>query len=100
MKEPMASLVVWPTGVMPVKKHRTAEEAAPTPVTSVRIVSFYHHYASRCEMAARNAPNEKMRAELSKMVHVWREFATEHEQMVRKGRDPKVRRHPSLKGWM
>ena len=63
-------------------------------------MSFYRHYASRCEAAARNAPNGKMRAELSKMVHVWREFAVEHEQMLREGRELNVCRNHALKGWM
>lgn len=77
-----------------------AKTAAPTPAASVGIVSFYRHYASRCKGAARHAPNEKMRAELSKMVHVWREFAAEHEQMLLEGRDLDVRRNQFLKGWM
>lgn len=81
-------------------KERLAETAAPTPTASSGIVSFYRHYASQCEIAARNAPNEKMRAELSKMVPVWREFAAEHERMMREGRELNVHRNHPLKGWM
>lgn len=100
MREPTDAVFVPPAGVTPLKKHLTAKAATPTSVSSVGIVSIYRHYANRCELAARNAPNEKMRAELSKMVPVWHEFASEHERRVREGRDIQVRRNPLLKGWM
>lgn len=83
-----------------MKNNHAAEANSPHEPTSTRTVSFYRHYASRCEVAARNAPNERMRAELSKMVYVWREFAAEHEQALREGRDINVCYNPSLKGWM
>lgn len=83
-----------------MKKHLTAETAAPAPASSLNVISFYRHQAGRCETAARNAPNEKMRAELSRMVHIWREFAAEHERMLREGRDLNVRLNQSVKGWM
>jgi hypothetical protein len=83
-----------------VQRNLTVETAAPTPATSERVVSFYRRYASQCATAALNAPNHKMRAELSKMVHVWREFAAEHEQMLREGRDLNLCHNHRLKGWM
>lgn len=70
------------------------------PATSAQVISFYRHYARRCETSARNAPNRMMRAHLSKMVHVWREFAAEHEQMLREGRNLNVHSNQRLKGWM
>lgn len=104
MREPMAALFVCALGVVPLvvplKKHLTAKATAPKPTISPRIVSFYRHYATLCETAARNAPNAKMRADLSKMVRVWQEFAAEHEKTVREGNDIKVQRNHLLKGWM
>lgn len=100
MRNQQTALLVWAAGVKPLKKHRTADATARKKATSAGIVSFYRHYARRCEAAARNAPNDKMRAELSKMVHVWREFAAEHEQMAREGRDLGLRCNHPLKGWM
>jgi hypothetical protein len=83
-----------------VKKHLASEAAARAPATSLNVISFYRHHVCRYETAARHAPNEKLRAQLSKMVHVWREFAAEHERMVSKGSDFNVRLYRSLKGWM
>jgi len=87
-------------GVASVKKHHEAEATAPTPVAPTGIVSFYRHCARRCETAARNAPNQKTRAELSRMISVWHELAAEHEQLLREGRNLDFRDNHSLKGWM
>jgi hypothetical protein len=53
---------------MPVKKASTAKAFALAPDTSTNILSFYRDHARRCEAAARNAPNEELRAEQSKLA--------------------------------
>lgn len=83
-----------------MKRHPTVVSAAPAPASSVNVISFYRHHAYRCETAARNATNGEKRAQLSKMVHVWREFAAEHERIVGEGSDFNVRLYRSVKGWM
>ena len=84
-----------------MKKRRIAKAAERTPApASLKIISFYRQHARRCEASARNAPNEKMRAELSKMADVWRELATDHERMAREGSDLNIHIDPNLKGWM
>lgn len=83
-----------------MKRHSTVVSAAPAPASSVNVISFYRHHAYRCETAARNATNGEKRAQLSKMVHVWREFAAEHERIVGEGSDFNVRLYRSVKGWM
>lgn len=87
-------------GAVPVKRHPTVVSAAPAPAGSVNVISFYRHHAYRCETAARKAANDDKRAQLSKMVHVWREFAAEHERTVREGSDFNVRLYRTVKGWM
>lgn len=64
------------------------------------IVSFDRHDAALCETAARNAPNAKIRADFSKMVCVWQEFAAEHEKALAEGSDVNVQRNHLLKDWM
>ncbi|HEY6291642.1 MAG TPA: hypothetical protein VI455_08790 [Terriglobia bacterium] len=89
------------TALDPVRECFAAEEAesAPKRANPLNIISFYRQYARRCEAAARNAPNEQIRAEHSKMVHVWREFAAEHERMVHEGSDFARLLNQSLKDW-
>lgn len=82
-----------------MQSYSDAEAATSKPDRSARIISFYRDYATRCEIAARNAPNQKMRAELAKMVPVWRDFAALHEEMVRTHRDF-IGGRCTLKGWM
>ena len=86
--------------LLPVNKAFAAKAFKPASATSRNILSFYRHHAQRCETAARNARNEKMRAELSKMAHVWREFAAEHERTLGEGDEFNARLDQSLKGWM
>jgi len=51
-------------------------------------------FAKQCEIAARNAPTEKQRAELEKMGQVWHDF----EDIIRRGGDRLV--YGKIKGWM
>ena len=47
-----------------------------------QIFSYYRGYATQCRTAARNSPNSNQRAELQKMVQVWKDFAEMHERMM------------------
>jgi hypothetical protein len=51
-------------------------------------------FAKQCEVAARNAPTEKQRAELEKMGKVWQDF----EEIIRRGGNRLV--YGKIKGWM
>lgn len=53
--------------------------------SGVELLSYYRTYAGRCRAAARNSPTAGQRAELEKMVRVWKEFADLHEQLMRAG---------------
>ena len=83
-----------------MKDQQTAAASSSEPAISAEFVSFYRHCVRQCESAAQNAQNEQMRSELSRMVDVWREFAAEHERMLRQGKNFDVRRNHALKGWM
>jgi hypothetical protein len=66
------------------------------------VLSYYRRHAQHCQIYARNAPSEKQRAALQKMVPAWSDFAREHERMVREsaGNRASPIRHSSLEGWM
>jgi hypothetical protein len=66
------------------------------------ILSYYRRYARDCEMAAKNARNEKQRSALRNMLPAWNDFAEKHERMIRDSVKQCARavRHGSIKGWM
>ena len=67
-----------------------------------QIFSYYRGYAVQCRTAARNSPNSNQRAELQKMVQVWKDFAEMHERMTREsGNDTRINpaRRP-IKSWI
>jgi hypothetical protein len=85
-----------------VKTLREHPSATAAPSSEAVVLSYYRRHARQCQIYARNAPNEKQRAALQKMVPVWSDFAVEHERMIRESATDRATPvfHHSLKGWM
>ena len=66
------------------------------------VLSYYRRYERDCETAAKNAHNEKQRLALQKMLPAWKDFAEQHERMIRESiKDCAAAvRHRPIKGWM
>jgi len=66
-----------------VKTLRKQTSETPALSSEANVLSYYRLHARQCQLAARNAPNQKQRSALQKMVPVWSDFAAQHERMIR-----------------
>jgi hypothetical protein len=85
-----------------VKTLREQQFTTAAPSSEAVVLSYYRRHARQCQIYAQNAPSEKQRAALRKMVPAWIDFAREHERMIRESARDRASpiRHSSLKGWM
>jgi hypothetical protein len=61
------------------------ETTSPVPDNGQNLLSYYRGYAWKCQIAAQKASTEKQREQLQTMVGIWRDFASQHEQMINAG---------------
>lgn len=84
----------------PVRAHQTITSPTPAPGDTPKLLSYYRHYAWTCNIAAQKSPTKKQRDELRKMVRVWREFAAQHEKMIRAGAGQIDARNRHIPDWI
>jgi len=88
----------WKFIVKTVHERASANDAA---AEQAEVLSYYRRYARDCDIAAKNASNEKQRLALQKMLPAWKNFAEQHEGRIRESKDgAKAAPHRPVKGWM